>query len=264
LGVRAIRITCVAPGVKGRDIYPKLRVTRQAVVNLLLTLWGLNRPFAAAFSAKSAESVMADGMDEGVGQNTAERRRFKRVPVELSGRLFIPSESREARCKVMDMSPGGARVASDVVLEAGTQIVVYIDGFGRFEGSVARSDGTTFGIQFSCSAHKRERVAEQLTLYLNGGSLDESSLRRHDRTPTQGLARFTRANGEVVNCEVLDLSLSGVSLATEIKPPVGEFVLIGQMAGRVARHHERGIGIEFVAQDKTVAEPPRPKLFIAS
>ena len=32
----------------------------------------------------------------------------------------------------------------------------------------------------------------------------------------------------------------------ETKPPIGEVVLIGQMAGRVARHHESGIGIEFV------------------
>jgi hypothetical protein len=47
-----------------------------------------------------------------------------------------------------------------------------------------------------------------------------------------------------------------VSLKTDIKPPIGEFVLIGQMAGRVARHHENGVGIEFVAvpHDKAQAE----------
>jgi hypothetical protein len=68
-----------------------------------------------------------------------------------------------------------------------------------------------------------------------------------------------------VNCEVLDLSLSGVSLATDVRPPVGEFVLIGQMAGRVARHHENGIGIEFVAQEKASApaEHIKPRLFVA-
>jgi hypothetical protein len=207
---------------------------------------------------------MAD-KEELVAKARAERRRYKRVPVALSGRLFIPAESREAHCKIADMSPGGARITSDVVPEAGAQVVVYIDGFGRFEGTVARPDETGFGIQFVCSQHKRERIAEQLTVYLNGGNADESSLRRHDRTPTKGLARFTRANGDIVNCEVLDLSLSGVSLATEARPPVGEFVLIGQMAGRVARHHETGIGIEFVAQDKgaVVQEPARPRLFVA-
>ena len=193
----------------------------------------------------------------------ADRRRYKRVTVQLSGRLFVPSESREAHCKILDMSPGGARLSCDVLPPPGTLIVIYIDGFGRFEGQVARSIDGGVGVQFNCSAHKRERVAEQLTLYLNGGNLDEAALRRHDRTPTEGMARFTRANGEIVNCEVLDLSLSGVSLITEIRPPVGEFVLIGQMAGRVARHHDAGIGIEFIVHGEAVVEPPRPKLFAA-
>jgi len=45
---------------------------------------------------------------------------------------------------------------------------------------------------------------------------------------------------------VVDLSTSGISLRTRVKPPVGEFVLIGHMAGRVVRHHSEGIGVEFV------------------
>jgi len=208
----------------------------------------------------TAWSMTAD-KEELVEKAKAERRRYKRVSVELSGRLFVPAENREAHCKIADMSPGGARVLCDAVPAAESQVVIYIDGFGRFEGIVARPEAAGFGIQFTCSAHKRERVAEQLTLYMNGSSLDEAALRRHDRKSTKGLARFTRANGDVVNCEVLDLSLSGVSLATEIHPPVGEFVLIGQMAGRVARHHGTGIGIEFMVQDKAVVEPPRLKLF---
>jgi hypothetical protein len=206
---------------------------------------------------------MAVGKEELIEQAKTERRRFKRVTVELSGRLFVPAVNHEAVCKVLDMSPGGARIGSDVVPDIGSQIVIYIDGFGRFEGKVARPVEGGFGIEFSCSAHKRERIAEQLTLYLNGGKIEEASLRRHDRTATRGLARFTRANGDVVNCEVLDLSLSGVSLITEIRPPVGEFVLIGQMAGRVARHHGTGIGIEFIVHGETVVEPARPKLFAA-
>jgi len=49
-----------------------------------------------------------------------------------------------------------------------------------------------------------------------------------------------------VKCEVLDLSPTGVSVKTAIRPLVGEFVLIGQLAGRIARHHADGIGIQFV------------------
>jgi hypothetical protein len=181
-----------------------------------------------------------------IARAKAERRRFRRVRVDLTGRLFVPADSRECHCKVVDLSPGGASLECDLLLEPGTQVVLYIDGFGRLEGSVVRTEGTTFGVHFNCTPAKRERIAEQMILHMNSNLIDESELRRHDRTPTKGIARFTRADGQLVACEVLDLSVSGVSLKTKLRPPIGEFVLIGQMAGRVARHHEQGVGIEFV------------------
>jgi hypothetical protein len=52
----------------------------------------------------------------------------------------------------------------------------------------------------------------------------------------------------------MDISVGGVSLKTDVRPPIGEFVLIAQIAGRVARIHEDGIGIEFVGQEKAVPE----------
>ena len=192
----------------------------------------------------------------------AERRRYQRVSVDLEGKLFVPADGREAACKVLDLSPGGAHIQSDFMLPADTQLVLYGAGFGRLEGHVARpaedapaSEGS-FGVKFNCSALKRERIAEQLMLLMNKGVVEESVLRRHERASTGGMASFTRSNGEVVACEVLDLSLSGVSLKTMNKPPVGETVLIGQMAGRIVRHHEQGIGIEFVrpSADRAPAE----------
>jgi hypothetical protein len=176
----------------------------------------------------------------------AERRRFRRVRVDLPARLFVPADSREAQCTVIDLSPGGASLQCDVIPEVTTHVVLYIDGFGRFEGVIARRDGFGFGVRFSGSALKRERTAEQLTLFMNKALVDETEVRRHDRTPTKGLARFTRHDGSVIKCEVLDLSTSGVSVKTGIRPQIGEFVLIGHLAGRVARHHSDGIGIEFI------------------
>ena len=181
-----------------------------------------------------------------IAKAKAERRRFRRVRVDLGGRLFVPSDSRECHCKIVDLSPGGASVECDLVLEMSASVVLYVDGFGRLEGTIIRNNPGDFGIRFNCTAMKRERIAEQLTLFMNKELIEEADIRRHDRTPTKGIARFTRADGQFVACEVMDLSVSGVSLKTNVRPPIGEFVLIGQMAGRVARHHETGIGIEFI------------------
>lgn len=128
-----------------------------------------------------------------------------------------------------------------------SHIVLYVDGFGRFEGTVARRDGYGFGLRFNATQLKREKIAEQLTLFMNKALVDDATVMRgHERTPTKGLAQFTRADGTVVKCEVLDLSPGGVSVKTALRPSVGEFVLIGKLAGRVARHHADGIGIQFV------------------
>jgi hypothetical protein len=192
---------------------------------------------------KDAEPVVAKA--------GAERRRFRRIKIDLPGRLFVPSDSREARCTVTDLSPGGAAIACEVIPDAGTPVVLYVDGFGRFEGNVVRRDGCGFGIAFVCTSSKRERTAEQLILFLNKTLVDDNVLRRHKRISQKGFAKFTRADGQIVQCEVMDISVGNVTLKSDIKPPIGEFVLIAQIAGRVARHHIDGIGIEFVGQEKS-------------
>jgi len=199
-----------------------------------------------ALAMKDAEPVLA--------RARAERRRFRRVRVDLPGRLFLPSDGREDRCSVVDLSPGGAAIRCETLPDPGTAVVLYVDGFGRFEGVVSRNDGGNFGVSFHCTASKRERTAEQLTLFLNKALVDDSVLRRHERSASRGFAKFTRADGQVINCEVMDISVGGVSLKSDIKPPIGEFVLIAQIAGRVARHHGEGIGIEFVGRPEQATE----------
>src|SRR4051812_12200898 len=92
-----------------------------------------------------------------------ERRRYRRVPVDLKGRLFVPGEEREAICTVTDMSPVGAQLVCEIIPPPQTSIVLYIEAFGRFEGVVARppkgecNEGK-FGVRFNCSPLKRQRV----------------------------------------------------------------------------------------------------------
>jgi hypothetical protein len=193
--------------------------------------------------------------DPRVAKARAERRRFRRVRVDLPGRLFLPGDSREESCKVIDLSPGGASVDCEFHPEAYSQVILYVEGFGRFEGTVVRRDGSGFGVRFSGTQLKREKTAEQLTLFMNKALVDGSVMRRHDRTQSKGITQFVRADGSVVKCEVLDLSPSGVSLKTPLRPQVGEFILVGTLAGRIARHHENGIGIEFVGLGRSKPTP---------
>ena len=55
-----------------------------------------------------------------------------------------------------------------------------------------------------------------------------------------------RADGHHVKCDVLDVSLDGVSLRTKSRPAVGEIVNLGRSWGKVIRHHEDGVAVQFV------------------
>ena len=179
-----------------------------------------------------------------------ERRRFRRVRVAISGRLFIPATQEESNCTVHDISPGDASLLCDLTTEPDGRAVLYLEALGRFEGPIVRANNGSLVMTFACSQQKKEKLADQLTLEMNRHLFSDADLRRHTRTEAAAgsYTHFTRSNGEQIRCEVLDLSLTGVSVRCDNRPPIGEHILIGNRAGRVARHHERGMGIEFLGQ----------------
>jgi hypothetical protein len=195
-----------------------------------------------------------------IARAIAERRRHERVQVDLGGRLFLPGDGREAPCRIVEMSAEGAQVVCEIVPPTGTFTILYIEGFGRFETEVVRSEWDRFAVVLHCSSLKQTRVAELLQQITHGGSLSQPTLRRHERIEGEGIAHFTRSSGQIIGCEVLDLSLSGVSLKTEVKPAIGEIVMIGQMSGRVVRHHECGIGVEFTNAPAVMVKRARASL----
>ena len=194
---------------------------------------------------KSAENETQAG-EAIIARALKERRRFRRVHLAVAGRLYVPATQEETVCTIEDISPGDAAVLCQLEQEPFGRVVIYLETMGRFEGPIVRRTKTGFVMAFSCSLQKRERLADQLTVELNRHLLSESDLRRYDRieAASGSYTHFTRSSGEQIRCEVLDLSLTGVSVRCEKRPPVGEHILIGHRAGRVARHHSEGIGIE--------------------
>ena len=58
----------------------------------------------------------------------------------------------------------------------------------------------------------------------------------------------TLPDGRVYNCEVIDISISGAGIRTDILPAIGTFVMLGKMKGKVVRYLENGVAIEFMKQ----------------
>jgi len=175
-----------------------------------------------------------------------ERRRHRRVPVNLFGR-FMREDKQEYPCQVVNMSAGGMAMVAPVKCGDGERIVAYLDNLGRIEGVVVRSFEGGFAVRILASLYKRERIANLLTWLINQNALGLGEERKHDRiVPRINASKLIMPNGDVHNCRVIDVSLSGASVACTIKPPLGTMVILGRMRGRVVRHHEQGIAIQFV------------------
>lgn len=175
-----------------------------------------------------------------------DRRRHRRVELALLGR-FMRANRQEYPCKLKDISVGGAAIMSPVDVELDERIVVYFDELGGLEGTVARLIPGGFGMRVAATVHKREKIASQLTFLVNRPFLGEFAERRHERiTPTNVAQSLTMAEGVVVSCHILDVSLSGASIATPARPEIGSEIRLGKLACKVMRHHSEGIGVQFI------------------
>lgn len=174
-----------------------------------------------------------------------ERRNFQRVRVKLYGRYMLEDRS-EYPCHVIDMSPGDVAFRTDHPGELGEKVIAYIDHIGRIEGVLTRRLPEGFAMTIVASERKRDKLAAQLTWLANKHELDLPEDRRHERvSPRNPLTMLHLEDGRHYKCRIIDLSLSGAAVELEVKPALGLPVTLGNMRGRVVRHFDDGIAIEF-------------------
>ncbi|MGL4396736.1 MAG: PilZ domain-containing protein [Hyphomicrobium sp.] len=173
-------------------------------------------------------------------------RRHRRVQISLGGR-YMRADRREYECTLKDISVGGAALLSPEIVELNERLVIYVDHLGGLEASVTRIYPNGFGVQFKISTHKREKLAAQITWLINREDFPEEAGRQHERVGTAGRrSRVKLHDGIVVDVDVLDISASGASIGTPARPPLGSAVILANIPGLVARHHDRGFGMQFI------------------
>ena len=134
-----------------------------------------------------------------------------------------------------------------VEVEMGERIVAYFDEIGGLEGEVARIFDGGFAMRFRVSQHKREKLAAQITWLVNKQEVGDNFGRRHKRFDVVNkTSTITLPDGSSVDSRVLDVSLSGASIGTAARPPLGTVVMLGKLRCKVMRYHDRGIGVQFL------------------
>jgi PilZ domain len=174
-----------------------------------------------------------------------DRRLHKRYPLSLLGR-FMRENKDESPCRMVDISVGGVSLLSPVDVEMGERIVVYFDVIGGLDGTVVRKIDGGFALQLTISPHKREKLAAQITFLVNRDELSLDEARRNARSPVNQSSTLKLADNLIITVKLSDVSITGASLVTEARPPLGSEVSLGRMRARVVRHHHEGIAIRFL------------------
>jgi hypothetical protein len=178
------------------------------------------------FSSQRVEAAVSRGYERGA---------FESVPVGLSGRLMLP-DFEEYDCDVAEMSPGDMSV----------RCIAYIKLIGRIEGHVLNVTGDGLTMSVTATDRKREKLAAQLTWIANEQPTGLPQDRRHVRVETRDSgSRLVLEDGTSMSCRIIDLSLSGAAVEVASRPPLWTSVRLGDLPGRVVRHFQEGVAIEF-------------------
>jgi hypothetical protein len=174
----------------------------------------------------------------------------------IFGRFMLPDMS-EHPCQVVDLTGTGATFLTQIVPAKGLAIVAYLEEVGRVEAVTSGTVNGGFSVTFSLTGSRLERLQQRIEWLQKRQVGEEPDGRRHARyEPSEKTSQISLPDGRIYNCEVIDISLSGAAIKTEVMPSVGTFLMLGKMRGRVVRYLDQGVAIEFVKQlDRSNLQP---------
>ena len=196
-------------------------------------------PYLASYMAFADAKRQIDAI---LQKSAADNRELLRVPVALEGMIFAGGNPQE--CQIMDLSAGGARLRRDSPIILAGELLLYIKGFGRFRAQVVRSSDTEVAVRFIVDNDAVQALLNGLANYVKGLTSAQTKLRKEVRIPTSIAAVCRMPDGAAIPCEIIDASMSGMSIRIGERPRIGSLVTLGRTKFRVVRHLSQGIAVQ--------------------
>ena len=181
-------------------------------------------------------------------------RRQRAVDIKTAGSYVLPNwydpqgKLRTFACRTTRVSPFRMIVDVPVVGKIGDTLTSYFQDFGNLEGQI--SDVMTGGFlqELQMTQAMRARMADKLVWlekkHKNAAIIDSRKDARF--VPKSPHSRVTLADGSVYACFIIDVSMSGIAVSSEIQPPIATPLAVGACVGRVIRHLPNGFAVKFV------------------
>jgi hypothetical protein len=181
----------------------------------------------------------------GGGYEGLNRRKYPRYALTLPGR-FMRADKLDHPCRLIDISAEAAAMTTPLPLVVGEKLIVYLMHLGGLEGTVVRVLPGSFALLISGTQRKRDKLAVQIPRLAAQSEIPEGEEREFPRVAGEQAALLALPDGSTMVCPLQDLSMSGASVLTPARPELGAQVMIDKRRAVVVRHHDIGIGVEFV------------------
>jgi hypothetical protein len=201
------------------------------------------------------------------------------VRIQAPGTYTLPNwydpegRLRTFACRTTRVSPFRMLLDVPVVGRVGDRLTSYFREFGKFDGHISDTVHGGMLLELEMTRAERARLADKL-VWLERKQQDPTirDARKDARyVPNSPHSALTLADGCIVPCFVIDASMSGAAVSSEVQPEIGTPLAVGSCVGRVVRLFEEGFAIKFAEQmvsladlERRVITPPvrpvRPKL----
>ena len=188
------------------------------------------------------------------------------VRIQTVGSYTLPNwydpegKLRSFACRTTRVSPFRALLDVPVVGKIGDRLTSYFREFGKFEGQISDTVHGGFLLELEMTRAERAKLAEKL-VWLEKRQRDPTirDARRDARyVPDSPHSALMLADGSSIPCLVIDASMSGVAVSSELQPEIGTPLAVGSCVGRVVRHFHDGFAVRFVDPLASMTELERP------
>lgn len=174
---------------------------------------------------------------------------FVSIPARyvLTNRSDARGNRRQFACRVVNISPHAMTLAAPVNGAIRERVITYSNEFGKLEGVITRLLNRGFIMTIASTDEGRTRLTDKIDQYEQIKNHDLFDRRKHKRIiPKNPHSTLTLADGSVLGCFIIDMSVSGIAVSADIELKIGTSLAVGELVGRVIRHFADGFAVRFI------------------
>jgi hypothetical protein len=166
----------------------------------------------------------------------------------LANRRDIQGNRREFACRTSRVSPHQMMIAVPVIGAVGERVISYFGEFGKLDGLITDVVAGGFLLDLVVTNARREQLASKLTWLDRQQKAAVFDARTQERVvPENPHSTIVLADGSTTSCFVIDMSVLGAAVSSELQPELGTPLAVGRAVGRVIRHFTEGFAVKFIA-----------------